>query len=203
MNVDNIIATILAGGKSQRFGHDKSTAKLGDKTLLDHTIEKIENKFSEILVVTNNKNININKKNVHIINDCIEGQLGPLVGVLSAMKWVEKNKKKYSWISTFPCDTPYFKIDIVDEMINHLRKKNSKLFFLKSKKKRHNIFGLWRTDLKDILENDIMNNFRKVELWADKIGAETINIDNSEKFGNFLNINTKEDLEEAKSKLKN
>ena len=93
MNVDNIIATILAGGKSQRFGHDKSTAKLGDKTLLDHTIEKIENKFSEILVVTNNKNININKKNVHIINDCIEGQLGPLVGVLSAMKWVEKNKK--------------------------------------------------------------------------------------------------------------
>ena len=203
MNVDNIIATILAGGKSQRFGHDKTIVKLGNKTLLDHTIEKIENKFSEILVVTNNKNIKINKKNVFVINDCIEGQLGPLVGVLSAMKWVKENKKKYSWIVTFPCDTPYFKINIVDEMIIHSKRKNSKLFFLKSEKKRHNIFGLWCMDLENILENDIMNNNRKVELWADKIGAETININNSEKFGNFLNINTKEDLETAKGKLKN
>tara|TARA_Y100000590_G_scaffold460485_1_gene619894 strand:- start:80 stop:703 length:624 start_codon:yes stop_codon:yes gene_type:complete len=202
MNDDNIIATILAGGKSERFGLDKSTVKLGDKTLLEHTIEKIEKKFSEILVVTNNKYIKINKKNVFIINDCIKGQLGPLVGVLSAMKWVKKNNKKYSWLITFPCDTPYFKINIVDEMINHSKVKNSKLFFLKSEKKRHNIFGLWSIDLKNILENDIINNFRKVELWANKIGLETINVDNSDKFGNFLNINTKEDLEEAKNKLK-
>ena len=42
MSENNILGVILAGGKSKRFGEDKTTAKLGNKTLLDHTISKIE-----------------------------------------------------------------------------------------------------------------------------------------------------------------
>ena len=37
---NNILGIILAGGKSSRFGEDKSTTKLGNKTLLDHTVVK-------------------------------------------------------------------------------------------------------------------------------------------------------------------
>ena len=200
MSENNIIAAILAGGKSRRFGVDKSTTKLGDKTLIEHTISKIEKKFSEILIISNNQEIKIDKKNVFVLKDCIQGQLGPLVGVLSAMKWVETNNKKYDWVATFPCDTPFFDISMIDEVKRISKKNNKKLYFLKSGEKRHNIFGLWPIQLKDILEKDINNNFRKVEEWADKIGLETINI-NHEKFDSFLNINTKEDLEEAKKIL--
>jgi len=200
MSENNIIAAILAGGKSRRFGVDKSTTKLGDKTLIEHTISKIEKKFSEILIISNNQEIKIDKKNVFVLKDCIQGQLGPLVGVLSAMKWVETNNKKYDWVATFPCDTPFFDISMIDEVKRISKKNNKKLYFLKSGEKRHNIFGLWSIQLKDILEKDINNNFRKVEEWADKIGLETINI-NHEKFDSFLNINTKEDLEEAKKNL--
>ena len=200
MNENNIIAAILAGGKSRRFGVDKSTTKLGDKTLIEHTISKIEKKFSEILIISNNQEIKVDKKNVFVLKDCIQGQLGPLVGVLSAMKWVETNNKKYDWVATFPCDTPFFDISMIDEVKRISKKNNKKLYFLKSGEKRHNIFGLWSIQLKDILEKDINNNFRKVEEWADKIGLETINI-NHEKFDSFLNINTKEDLEEAKKNL--
>ena len=88
MNENNILAVILAGGKSKRFGQDKSQIKLGDKTLLEHTLYKIKSKFNKILIVTNNNKI----KDYTTINDCIDGQLGPLAGVLSAMKWIEKNK---------------------------------------------------------------------------------------------------------------
>jgi molybdopterin-guanine dinucleotide biosynthesis protein A len=200
MSENNIIAAILAGGKSRRFGVDKSTTKLGDKTLIEHTISKIEKKFSEILIISNNQEIKVDKKNVFVLKDCIQGQLGPLVGVLSAMKWVETNNKKYDWVATFPCDTPFFDISMIDEVKKISKKNNKKLYFLKSGEKRHNIFGLWSIQLKDILEKDINNNFRKVEEWADKIGLETINI-NHEKFDSFLNINTKEDLEEAKKNL--
>jgi len=200
MSENNIIAAILAGGKSRRFGVDKSTTKLGDKTLIEHTISKIEKKFSEILIISNNQEIKVDKKNVFVLKDCIQGQLGPLVGVLSAMKWVETNNKKYDWVATFPCDTPFFDISMIDEVKRISKKNNKKLYFLKSGEKRHNIFGLWSIQLKDILEKDINNNFRKVEEWADKIGLETINI-NHQKFDSFLNINTKEDLEEAKKNL--
>ena len=37
MNENNILGVILAGGKSKRFGQDKSEVKLGDKTLIEHT----------------------------------------------------------------------------------------------------------------------------------------------------------------------
>ena len=200
MNENNIIAAILAGGKSRRFGVDKSTTKLGNKTLIEHTISKIEKKFSEILIISNNQEIKVDKKNVFVLKDCIQGQLGPLVGVLSAMKWVETNNKKYDWVATFPCDTPFFDISIIDEIKRFSKKNNKKLYFLKSGEKRHNVFGLWSIQLKDILEEDINNNFRKVEEWANKIGLETINI-NNKKFDSFLNINTQEDLEEAKKNL--
>ena len=197
---NNILGIILAGGKSSRFGEDKSIAKLGDKTLLDHTINKIENEFTEILVISKNKEFNFKNNKIHVVEDCIKGQLGPLVGILTAMKWVIKNKKNYKWIASFPCDTPFFDIKLISELKIKVKETSKKLIFLNSNKKRHNIFGLWSLDLIEILEKDIKNSFRKVEFWADKVGYENINI-NEEKFDRFLNINTKKDLEKAKENL--
>ena len=117
------------------------------------------------------------------------------------MDWIEKNKKNYEWILTFPCDTPFFDQNIIEKLKRCTTNTSKNLFFLKSGNKRHNIFGLWSMKLKDILLEDINNGFRKVEEWANKVGAEIIEI-NSDNDYNFLNINTKEDLEEARNKIK-
>jgi len=199
MNENNILGVILAGGKSKRFGQDKSEVKLGDKTLIEHTLHKIKSKFSKIIIVSNSKIL----KDYTIIKDCIDGQLGPLVAVLSAMKWIKKNNFSYNWIATFPCDTPFFNISIIDEFIKVSKLNNSLLYFVKSKEKRHNIFGLWSLQLIEILEKDIIeNNYRKVEKWANKIGVKTINV-SYDNLDLFFNINTKEDLIEAEKILKN
>ena len=197
---NNILGIILAGGKSSRFGEDKSTVKLGNKTLLDHIVNKIENEFNEILVISNNKELNFKNKKIQVIEDCIKGQLGPLVGILTAMKWVKENKKNYRWVASFPCDTPFFDINLTNKLKLKTNNTSKKLIFLNSEKKRHNIFGAWSIDLIEILENDLKKNFRKVEIWADKIGYESINI-NIEKFDKFLNINTKKDFEKAKKNI--
>ena len=200
MNENNILGVILAGGKSRRFGEDKSKIKLGNKTLLEHVIDKVKKEFSELLIISNSQNYRFTSKRIFLVQDFIKGQLGPLIGVLSAMKWVELNKKNYKWIATFPCDTPFFDIKIIEYLKIKSFETKKKLVFLKSAEKRHNIFGLWSLDLKEILENDIHNNIRKVEIWADKIGSDIINIEKG-KFDSFLNINTKDDLEIAKKKL--
>ena len=200
MNENNILGVILAGGKSRRFGEDKSKIKLGNKTLLEHVIDKVEKEFSELLIISNNQNYRFTSKRIFLVQDFIKGQLGPLIGALSAMKWVELNNKNYKWIATFPCDTPFFDIKIIEYLKIKSFETKKKLVFLKSAEKRHNIFGLWSLDLKEILENDIHNNIRKVEIWADKIGSDIINIEKG-KFDSFLNINTKDDLEIAKKKL--
>ena len=58
--------------------------------------------------------------------------LGPLGGVLSAMKWIKENNKKYKWISTFPSDTPFFKKKHLHDFLNNINEEQSKLFFIKS-----------------------------------------------------------------------
>ena len=198
---NNILAVVLAGGQSKRFGEDKNQVKLGDKTLLTHVLDKLAKKFNEILIVSNQK-LNMKKLyKVTVVPDCIKGNLGPLVGVLTAMKWSKKENKQYKWIATFPSDTPFFDISIIKEYESKINLNESLLYFIKSNYKRHNIFGLWSVKLMEILESDLTNNnFRKVENWANKIGVKTINIE-IDKFDSFLNINTKTDLEEAKKIL--
>ena len=202
MNDNNILAVVLAGGQSKRFGEDKNQAKLGNLTLLEHVLAKVTKKFEKILIVSN-QNLNIKTLNsITIVPDCIQGNLGPLVGVLTAMKWIKKNNKQYQWIATFPSDTPFFDTSIIEKYKSRINLNESLLYFVKSNQKRHNIFGLWSVKLMDTLENDLINNnFRKVEEWADKIGVETINI-KIDKFDPFFNINTKTDLEEAEKILK-
>jgi len=112
------------------------------------------------------------------------------------MKWIKENDKKYNWISTFPTDTPFFKKKELNNFYEKININDSKLFFIKSKKTRHNIFGLWSIDLMDQLESDLTKGERKVELWANSVGVSIINIE-YKKIDPFFNINTKEDLEKA------
>ena len=202
MNDNNILAVVLAGGQSKRFGEDKNQAKLGNITLLEHVLSKVTKKFEKTLIISN-QNLNIKTLNsITIVPDCIQGNLGPLVGVLTAMKWIKKNNKQYQWIATFPSDTPFFDTSIIEKYKSRINLNESLLYFVRSNQKRHNIFGLWSVKLMDILENDLINNnFRKVEEWANKIGVETINV-KIDKFDPFFNINTKTDLEEAEKILK-
>ena len=200
MDHSKILGTVLAGGKSQRFGEDKSQVLLGKQLLIDYVLAEIIDVFNEIIIVSNNP-IKFNQsEKVSLIKD-FKNNLGPLGGVLSAMKWIKENKKDYQWVSTFPTDTPFFKKQILEDFLKKIKPEESKLFFIKSNNTRHNIFGLWSIKLLDRLEKDLTDGERKVELWANNVGVKIINME----FPNndpFFNINTKEDLEKAKEILK-
>jgi molybdopterin-guanine dinucleotide biosynthesis protein A len=201
MDHNNILGAVLAGGKSQRFGEDKSQVKLNGKFLIDYILSEIIDEFKEILIVSNNQIKFKNYENISLINDFKKDQ-GPLGGVLSAMKWAKEKNNKYKWISTFPVDTPFFKKEILQKFLSEINSEESKLFFIKSNNTRHNIFGIWSIDLMKKLENDLNKGQRKVELWANSVGVKVIDIE----FINddpFFNINTKKDLEKAKEKIKN
>ena len=201
MDHNKILSVVLAGGKSKRFGEDKSQVKLEGKILIDYILSEIIDEFNETLIVAN-QNINfIQSSKISLIKDFKEGQ-GPLGGVLSAMKWIKENKKKYSWISTFPVDTPFFTKKVLKSFYKNIKIDEGKLFFIRSKETRHNIFGLWSVDLMDQLESDLLKGYRKVELWANSMGVKTINIE-YQNIDPFFNINTKEDLEIALNMMKN
>ena len=189
-----MLCIIQARSNSKRF-KNKVLHLIHGVPLIQHVINKISKYFSDILIVSNDSKLVLEDPNIKIIKDCRDGYLGPLVGVLSAMKYANQNNK-YNWVITFPCDTPFFDEIIVEKMIQKTASKSEKIFLIKEKKQRHNIFGIWSTSLEKILEQDINNNFRKVQLWVDKIGCSYIEKDIKNE-NEFLNINTKKDLELA------
>ncbi|MDC3174996.1 hypothetical protein OA845_00570 [Candidatus Pelagibacter sp.] len=118
------------------------------------------------------------------------------------MKWAKEKNSNYKWISTFPVDTPFFKKKILKKFLSEINIEESKLFFIKSNNTRHNIFGMWSIDLMKKLEEDLNKGHKKVETWANSIGVKIINMEFMYE-DPFFNINTKDDLEIAKKKIKN
>tara|TARA_A100001035_G_scaffold153530_1_gene120924 strand:+ start:19 stop:636 length:618 start_codon:yes stop_codon:yes gene_type:complete len=202
MDHNNILAVVLAGGKSQRFGSDKSQVKLGNKMLIDYILTEIIDLYREILIVTNEPIKFLNSNKIFLTSDIKKG-LGPLGGVLSAMKWVKDNQKNYKWISTFPIDTPFFKKEHLNKFYKEISFDKSNLFFMKSKNTRHNIFGLWSLELYEKLEFALNKGDRKVELWANKMGVKTIDFEIENNKDPFFNINTEKELKIAKKLLDN
>jgi len=201
MDHNNILGVVLAGGKSKRFGEDKSQVTLNNKRLIDYILSEIITEFNEVLIISNNRIDFMSSSKITKIEDD-EKDLGPLGGVLTAMRWINKNKKKYKWISTFPSDTPFFNKKTLRDFYKNINTKDGKLFFIKSNQTRHNIFGLWSLELLDQLEQDlIIKGDRKVEFWANKNGVQTVDMKFT-KNDPFFNINTKEDLEQAKKIIK-
>jgi len=203
MSEHNILGAILAGGKSKRMGKDKLFLELNNKMLIEHTVDKVQKHLRNIIIITNQKNEYFLKKKLTTVNDCIEGQLGPLVGILTAMKWAKKNLKECSWIATFPCDTPFFPETIIQKFIEKSKEKDSLLVCASSHGRKHNIFGLWSLDLYDKLEDDLINNnIRKVQDWTEKHKINNVEF-KFEKYDPFFNINTLDDLKNATKIIKN
>ena len=200
MDHNNILAVVLAGGKSKRFGRDKSQVKLGNKILIDYILSEIIDLYKDILIVTNEPIKFLNSDKISITSDIKKG-LGPLGGVFSAMRWAKDNRKNYKWISTFPIDTPFFKKEHLSKFYKKINLDKSNLFFMKSKNTRHNIFGLWSLELFEKLEYALDKGDRKVELWANEIGVKTIDFEHENNKDPFFNINTEKELETAKKIL--
>ena len=198
MSEHNILGAILAGGQSKRMGKDKLFLELNNKKLIEHTLDKVKKYLKKIIIITNQDNKFFFENNLTTVKDCVEGQLGPLVGILTAMKWAKENLSKCSWIATFPCDTPFFPESIIKSFIEESEKKESLILCASSHGRKHNIFGLWSLDLYDKLKDDLINKkVRKVQDWTEKNKIKNLEFEFKD-YDPFFNINTKEDLEFAK-----
>ena len=198
MNEHNILGAILAGGKSKRMGKNKLFLKLNNITLIEHTIQKVKKSLKELIIITNQENEFFIKNNLTTVKDCIDGQLGPLVGILTAMQWAKKNSPGCAWIATFPCDTPFFPEAVISKFIEESKKKESLILCASSHGRKHNTFGLWSIELYDKLYNDLVNNkVRKVQDWTKANNIKNLEFEFKD-YDPFFNINTSEDLEFAK-----
>ena len=194
--INNLPVVILAGGQAKRMGgEDKALIRVEDRPLLSHVLEKISGFASPI-------GLNINKNfdkyleyNYPIIKDKFQGFLGPLSGIFSALTWASEINE--DWVLTLPCDTPYIPKDLIPKIIELAIKEsnNFDVISVKSNKKTHPVIGLWKTKLKDKLENSLKNDIRKIDLFTSKINIKYVDYFFDKKsFDPFLNLNSPMDI---------
>lgn len=195
INSELVAGIILAGGESRRMNFkDKSFKKINKITILDLVIERSLKQVDKLAINSNNIDPNKDYKGLTVLKDTIQGSLGPLVGVLTGFEWMKSINKNYKWLATFPVDSPFFPIDLVDTFFLNLKDEN--IIVAKSNKRIHPVFALWNIDLMESLRKSIDKNTRKIDDFTKKNKIKVVNFRIID-YDPFFNINNKDDLLKA------
>ncbi|WP_234839124.1 NTP transferase domain-containing protein, partial [Sinorhizobium medicae] len=84
-------AVILAGGRSSRMGHPKAEVILGGRSMLMRVIERLRPQVGETAVNLNSDPALVPATDLEILPDTLPGFLGPLAGVLAALRHAALN----------------------------------------------------------------------------------------------------------------
>ena len=204
----DIPGIILAGGLSRRMGGgDKGLLMLGKTTIIERVIDKILPQVGSLAININGDSSRFPDYKLPIIPDSIKGYLGPLSGILAGMEWAFKNGNRY--IATVAADTPFLPDDFIKRLHTMVKSKNLNIGIAASRILSgddvfiHPTFGIWEVALKDDLRDALANDTRKIMFWAKKFKLDYYYFDTIDKLSDpFFNINTPDDLEEAKYRLK-
>ena len=204
----DIPGIILAGGLSRRMGGgDKGLLMLGETSIIERVIDKILPQVGSLAININGDSSRFPDYKLPIIPDSIKGYLGPLSGILAGMEWAFKNGNRY--IATVAADTPFLPDDLIKRLHAMVKSKNLNIGIAASRILSgddvfiHPTFGIWEVALKDDLRDALANDTRKIMFWAKKFKLDYYYFDTSDKLSDpFFNINTPDDLEEAKYRLK-
>lgn len=104
-------AIILAGGKSKRFGKDKTLLKINDELIIESIINKCKNIFSEIIIVSNQQN-KFKVPGVKEVSD-IFLECGPLGGIHAGLSAAGT---PVCFVTA--CDMPFFHLPLVEYFLS-------------------------------------------------------------------------------------
>jgi molybdopterin-guanine dinucleotide biosynthesis protein A len=203
---EGVIGVVLAGGKSSRMGGgDKALLPLGGRPLLAHVIERLRPQVAEILLNANDDPGRFAAFGLLLVQDRLEGQLGPLAGIHAALAWTWANRPQNRFVVTVAADTPFFPADLVSRLCAATDEASPKLVVARSESGVHPVFGLWPVSLAPHLEDSLGRGARKALDFVTAHRAKEVAFPPAEIGGRavdpFFNINRPEDLAEAEALL--
>ncbi len=198
----DITAIILAGGKSKRMGKEKALLHIGEKTIIEHLVDKLKTRFDKIILSTNTPE-SFTFLKIRMVEDYYKNA-GPLGGIHAGL--LESDSEKNFLIS---CNLPLMSLDMIDYICNY--KSDKKIIICRTSDFVEPIFGIYS---KDVLENiEITLNLSlqygftpkdiTVQETNEKIGAEIIDATSLPFYNEdlFYRMNTFEDYIYVTKKL--
>jgi len=197
-----IVGVLLAGGKARRMGGgDKCLRPLAGRSILAHVIERMRPQVEALVLNANGDPRRFAGFGLPVVGDVIDGQAGPLAGVLTGMEWTLKHQPHCEWVVSIATDTPFLPADLVERLAGAIHDEEAELASVITAGRTHPVIGLWpvrlATDLRHAMIDDDM---RKIDRFTARYRLTNV-VFPTEPIDPFFNTNRPEDLEEAERLL--
>lgn len=199
------LGVILAGGLATRMGGgDKGRLDLGGQSILSHVIDRLEPQVGGLALNANGDAGRFADLGLPVLADSVAGYAGPLAGVLAGLDWAAQLGGDS--IVTAAADTPFFPCDLVPQLLLAAEDAPLPLALAATRAPdgkiwRQPTFGLWPVALRDDLRAALKDGLRKVVIWTDQHGAGQA-LFATDVIDPFFNVNTPEDLDQARQMAK-
>ncbi|HWK39919.1 MAG TPA: molybdenum cofactor guanylyltransferase MobA [Hyphomicrobium sp.] len=202
----DVTGVLLAGGRSSRMGgREKALLSLGGRPMLQHVADRFGPQVARTVINANGDPARFADFALPVVADSIEGQPGPLAGLLTGIAWARRETPAARFIATVPADCPFLPRDLVARLMAALLEADSPCAIAATAGQRHPVAGLWRMELADAAADALAQNMRALHRFADAQGCAVaafspVRIDGAE-VDPFFNVNTPGDLERAEALL--
>lgn len=192
------IGIILAGGRSSRMqGQDKGLINLDGQPMIEHVLTTLRHQVSEIIISANRNLDKYARYDYTITQDETADYQGPLMGMLSAMRWLVKDSRNHlTRIIVVPCDAPYIPPDLVNRLSQCAQQQRGtadiRPVVVHDGIRLQPLFLLLPLALTSNLEHYLGDGHRKVRDWIKSV--DPVIADCSDIAEAFVNINTLQQL---------
>jgi molybdopterin-guanine dinucleotide biosynthesis protein A len=198
-----MVAHVLAGGASSRFGKDKALVKLGGKPMLARMLDLLAAvPLPDVAIVGSAE------KYGHFGTPCIADRWpgeGPLGGILSAMLHTRETKPGCQWNLILSCDMPFLTRDWIAHLVKHGEKSEADVVLPHSASGPEPLCACYRTEVVEPLVRVFENGVRKITQALQQVAVEVLDERDWKRFDTagrlFWNMNTPADYEEARKIL--
>jgi molybdopterin-guanine dinucleotide biosynthesis protein A len=106
-----MIGTVLAGGKSRRFGRNKAVELFEGERLIERQVRTLRSLFPEVMIISNTPELYLDL-NVTIVQDIVPGR-GPLGGIYTGLLFAQGDS-----IFVTACDMPFLQLPVIRRMLD-------------------------------------------------------------------------------------
>lgn len=190
---DCIAAVVLAGGAGRRvLGSDKGLLVHKGRRLIESVTQALEPQVGQILISANRNLTEYQSLGCPVLKDAEPNNLrGPLAGVEAAIESLQ-HSNRIDFLLVCPCDTPNVPTDFVARLIEPLSKyeqihPHQHSSVVHDGTRQQSLHCLIARQHWASLLDYVENGGRAVYRWHKK--ADSIEVDFSDRAGQFLNIN--------------
>ena len=196
----SIVGLLLAGGLSRRMGGgDKALRPLGERTLLDHVIDRVGPQVDGLVLNANGDPARFAGFGLPVVPDSVPDFAGPLAGILAGLDWAAAMRPDCELIVSVPTDAPFLPRDLVVRLAAGMKAAEADLACAASGGQPHPVVGLWPVRLRQALRHAVVDeDIRKVDVWTGRYRLATVPFtEEMPGVDPFFNANRPEDLERA------